>query len=190
MIKNCTHQFQLFSQLLPNFSCLPFQDQKSLLQVGTFEMCLLRGAFVFDKVKRCWPNTNMQMYKNSTQTIVSLNEIATLFPVEVIEKYIHFVDTIQEMDMDEPSVMILTVIILFTPERDGLVRKTAIEKFQLYYTMMLERYMKWRFCGKSSSMFGKLLTQLSNLRELGESVNNFWNSNLGILLSPLRNSSL
>ena len=61
---------------------------------------------------------------------------------------------------------------LLTPDREGLIRMKFIEKCQSYYTYLLERYMNWRFGPQRSTfMFGKLLTKLSDLRELCDSHN-------------------
>jgi hypothetical protein len=83
-----------------------------------------------------------------------------------------FINTIQQMGVDEPTIMLLILIVLFTPERAGLVRIRWIEKYQAYYTSLLERYMGWRFgANRSKYMFGKLLTKLSDLRELSDTHN-------------------
>jgi hypothetical protein len=84
------------------------------------------------------------------------------------------------MGVDEPTIMLLILIVLFTPERAGLLRTRWIEKYQAYYTSLLERYMGWRFgTTRSKYMFGKLLTKLSDLRELSDTHNRH-NLQLGI----------
>jgi len=76
------------------------------------------------------------------------------------------------MNVDEPIIMLLSLIVLFTPERKDLVYTKWIERYQAHYTYLLKRYMKWRFgMIKSSYVFGKLLTKLSDLRELSDTHN-------------------
>lgn len=78
------------------------------------------------------------------------------------------------MNVDEPTIMLLGLITLFTPEREGLSKPYWIEKTQGKYTSMIGRYMKWRYgAGRSKLLFGKLLTKLCDLRELSEFHLNF-----------------
>lgn len=144
------------------------------------EMCVLRSALIYDPLNNCWPNTNMSMYKDAP--VLKLDDIGYLTSHQVFQMHMEFIKCIQQMGLDEPTIMLLVLIVLFTPERDGLIRVECVEKCQTYYTSLLERYMSWRFgTTRSISMFGKLLTKLSDLRELSDT-HNRQNVRLGIYL--------
>lgn len=92
--------------------------------------------------------------------------------------HMEFIGFIQQLGVDEPTIMLLILIVLFT-ERPGLLRPNWVEKYQAYYTSLLERYMGWRFGpSRAKHMFSKLLTKLSDLRELSD-IHNQRNMRLG-----------
>ena len=170
MIGTLIRRFAFYSRLMADFSSLPFADQRNLLKGGVLEMCVLRGALVFDPVNNCWPNTNNSMHKD-TPTI-SLGSIAHLTSNRVFKMHMEFINCIQQMGVDEPTIMLFVLIVLFTPERAGLIRIEWIESFQAYYISLLERYMNWRFgLPRSKLMFNKLLVKLGDLRKLCSSHN-------------------
>ena len=164
---------------MDNFSSLTLQDQSSLLTGGVLEMCILRSAFKYDPLNNCWPNANMSMYKDTP--VIKLDDIRHLTSNKVFQMHLDFVKGIQRTGLDEPTVLLLTLIVLFTPERDGLIQIESVEKYQSHYTSLLERYLSWRFGPRSILIFGKLLTKLSDLRELGDT-HNRQNVQLGIII--------
>lgn len=168
MLGTFISRLQYYSQLMADFSSLPFQDQNILLRDGIMEMFLLRVAFVFDPTKNCWPNKNLPMYRNSP--VLYLSDIKQLTSPRLHQMNVDFIYWIQQVGVDEPTVMLLIMIVLFTPDRVGVSRKTTVEKFQLHYITLLDHYMKWRFGpDRYKSLFGKLLIKLSDLRELSDS---------------------
>ncbi len=159
-----------YARLMPDFASLPYNDQTNLLKGGVLEMCLLRGALVFDPTTNCWPNMNMAMYKDTP--VLNLDSALPMTSNKLFQMHMEFIRCIQKMNVDEPIIMLLSLIVLFTPERKDLVYTKWIERFQAHYTYLLKRYMNWRFgMIKSSYVFGKLLTKLSDLRELSDSHN-------------------
>ena len=170
MFGTLIRRFAFYSRLMADFSSLPFADQKNLLKGGVIEMCVLRGALVFDPVNNRWPNTNMSMYKDAPS--LKLGNVTHLTSNRVFQMHMEFINCIQQMGVDEPTIMLLVLIVLFTPERAGLIRIEWIESFQSYYISLLERYMNWRFgLPRSKFMFSKLLTKLSDLREFSDTHN-------------------
>ncbi len=170
MFGTLVRRFAFYARLMPDFTSLPFDDQSNLLRGGVLEMCVLRGALVFDPVNNHWPNVNMSMYKDSP--VLKLDNMAIMASNRLFQMHIEFISCIQQMSVDEPTIMLLILIVLFTPERANLVHIKWVEKFQAYYTYLLERYMNWRFGpARSTFIFGKLLTKLSDLRELSDSHN-------------------
>lgn len=112
--------------------------------------------------------------KNIGRKKVSLSifDVRPLMSAELFSKYFKFIRTIQGMNLDQISVIILCIIILMSPDRFGLspVSIGLIAKQQERYLLLLQNYMVWKFGSeKSSSIFyPKLLLKLPDLRELSE----------------------
>lgn len=167
MFGTLIRRFAFYARLMPDFASLPFQDQGNLLKGGALEMSVLRGALAYDPLNNRWPNTNMSMYNQSA--VIKLENIFQMLSNSTFRKLIEFIQCIRQMGVDEPIIMLVIMIVLFTPEREGLTRIKCVEKYQAYYTSLLERYMNWRFGpARSKFMFSKLLTRLSDLRELSD----------------------
>ena len=175
VIATLIRRFTVFAGLLPDFSNLPFQDQNILLKSGVVEMCILHGVLGFDPSTNCWyevPSAN----KDTALPILNLEDLKHLTaPPLVHQRHPQFMTSIQSLSVDEPIVMFLILIVLFDPERDGLSGSGWIGKIQLKYVLLLERYLNGLYStdGKRNILFGKLLTKLSDLRELGEYFLNF-----------------
>lgn len=159
----------LYARMMTHFACLTSHDQRILLKGGILEMCLLRDAFAFDINNSRWPNTSMPMYKDSP--ILTLEELRKLVSPHVLEKHLEFISSIQQLGIDEATIMLLSLVALFT-NRPGLSRPDMVERSQVFYTSLLKRYTAWH-CGpdRSRTIFSKLLTKLTDLRELSEDHN-------------------
>ena len=185
MFGTLIRRFAFYARMMADFTSLPSQDQRALLKGGVLEMCMLRGALVFDPVNNRWPNTNMSLYKDTP--VLKLGNISNLTSSRIFQMHMEFIGFIQQLGVDEPTIMLLILIVLFT-ERPGLTRPNWVEKYQAYYTSLLERYMGWRFGPRrAKQMFNKLLTKLSDLRELSD-IHNQRNMRLGKWLSSLKSA--
>ena len=155
---------------MADFVNLSPNDQGILLKGSVLEMCVLRGALTYDPLNNRWPNVNMSLYKDAPT--LKLGNIGHMTSSHIFQKHMEFVGCVQAMGVDEPTIMLLCMVVLYTPERPGLIQTEWIEKCQSYYTGLLEHYLNWRFGPrKSNAMFGKLLTKLSDLRELSDTHN-------------------
>lgn len=176
MFGTLVRRFAFYARMMADFASLPNEDQRILLKGGVFEMCLLRGALAFDPINNRWPNTNMSLYKETP--VVKLDDITHLTSSHLFQMHLEFISSMKQLCIDEPTIMMLVLIVLFT-HRTGLLRPTWVEKFQAYYVSLLEHYTDWRFGpARSNAIFSKLLTKLSDLRELCET-HNARNVNLG-----------
>lgn len=170
MFATSIRRFHHFSQLLADFSSLPFLDQNNLLKGGILEMSILRLSLIFDPINNCWPDTKLPLYIKSP--VLYLSDISQLTSPFLYQMNLDFIRWMQQTGVDEPTVMMLVLIVLFTPERAGIIWKEGVEKCQSHYTTLMERYMKWRHGPDYyKPLFGKLLTKLSDLRELSDSYN-------------------
>lgn len=170
MFGTAAQRFYYFSQLLADFLSLPIQDQDILLRDGVLEMCILRLALVYHPINNCWPNKNSPL--NQDSPALHQSDMEQLATSHLHRMNANFINWVKQVDIDEPTVMLLIMVVLFTPERNGIIWKEGVEKCQLHYTSLMQRYMKWRYGPDGYKLlFGKLLTKLSDLRELGESHN-------------------
>lgn len=177
MFGTLIRRYAYYARLMPDFASLPFNDQSILLKGGVLEMCLLRGVLVFDPVNNHWPNVNMAMYKNAP--VLKLDNIVHLTSNKLFQMHMDFIKCVKQMNVDEPIIMLLILIVLFTPERTGLQCSDWVDRYQGHYTTLLEHYINWRFgMRKAQAMFSKLLTKLSDLRELSD-FHNHHNLRLG-----------
>ena len=155
---------------MTNFARLPSSDQSILLKGSVLEMFFLRSALTFDSTCKQWPNVNMAAYCNAPT--LKLDDVSHLTSSKLLQMHMDFVASIQQMGVDEPTIMLLALIALYTPEKAGLECAEWIEHCQLHYTSLLEHYMAWRFGPiKSRGMFGKILSKLADLRELADTHN-------------------
>lgn len=178
MFGTLIRRFAYYARLMADFSGLPFTDQSILLKGSALEMCLLRSALSFDQHANRWPNVNMAMYRNSPT--LKLENVSQLTSSRLFQMHVDFISSVQQMGVDEPTIMLLVLIVLFTPERGGLECGEWIERCQSHYTSLLEHYMNWRFGPvRSRGMFSKILTKLSDLRELADT-HNHHNLRLGM----------
>ncbi|XP_076345191.1 thyroid hormone receptor beta-like isoform X1 [Tachypleus tridentatus] len=160
-------QFAHFAQNLEGFSVIPHSDQQVLLRSGVMEMCFLRGAYVFDEKNGCWPDLRKTLYRDSPQ--LRAEDIKKLVSPTLFEKHIKFVTAIKELDPDEPTIMLLLVTVLLSPDRPNLENVDLVAKQQEKYYILLKKYMLWRYGSSHTSvLYPKLFLKLPDLRELND----------------------
>ena len=177
MFGTLIRRFAFYSRMIPAFAALPFQDQSSLLKGSVLEMCLLRGALCFDATHNCWPNFNVDLYKNAPR--LKLENIYHITSSRLFQMHMEFIACVQQMNVDEPTIMLVILLVLFMPERAGVTNTHLIGQAQEHYTALLQRYLNWRYGrAKAPLLFSRLLTKLSDLRELSDT-HNHYNLRLG-----------
>ncbi|XP_068238167.1 uncharacterized protein [Palaemon carinicauda] len=167
MFTTVVRRFAYFARFFPEFCNLPAQDQGCLLRGGILEMSLIRGVQSYDTENNRWPNTNHQMYKDAP--ILRIEDMKKLVSGELYEMHIKFIHSMKELNVDEPVMMLLMLIVLFSSERPGLVAAPAIQAHQEHYLHLLRIYMEWRYGEHNTSiLYPKLLYKLTDLRELND----------------------
>lgn len=162
-------RYAAYARMLENFTSLPNCDQKALLKGGVLEMCILRGALLFDPTSNRWPKADNSIYKNTPS--LKLDSITHLTSSLIFRKHLEFIGFIQKLHLDEPCIMLLVLIVLFN-KRPDLLRPERVEKCQAYYISLLERYMDWRFGAlRSRSMFNSLMSKMNDLKDLSDTHN-------------------
>lgn len=118
MFSTIVKRMFIYARKLPGFSEIPVADQGLLLRGGILEMCLLRGAMVFDSRSGRWPNTNLTMYRNCPT--LKVEHMKPLVSPKLFELHMDFIRGVQELKPDESTVMLLSAIVLICPDRRGL----------------------------------------------------------------------
>ncbi|XP_013793855.1 nuclear receptor subfamily 1 group D member 2-like, partial [Limulus polyphemus] len=161
VIKQLAH----FAQQLRSFAVIPRHDQEILLRTGVMELCFLRSAYVFDESQRAWPDQNKMFYKFSPTLLAE--DVKRLVSNELFEKHMEFIRGIKQLDIDEPTLMILLVTVLLCSDRPELVNVDLVASEQEKYCVLLKNYMLWRYGSRRATViYPKLLLKLPNLREL------------------------
>lgn len=101
--------------------------------------------------------------------ILSASDIQPFVSEEMFRKHMHFVRSIRDLDADQVTIILLSIIVLLNPDRMGLEDVTTISKEQEKFLILLRSYMNWRF-GEvvSPILFGKFFLKLPDLKELSE----------------------
>ena len=101
--------------------------------------------------------------------ILSASDIKPFVSDEMFRKHMHFVRSIRDLDADQVTIILLSIIVLLNPDRMGLQDATIISKEQEKFLILLRSYMNWRF-GEvvSPILFGKFFLKLPDLKELSE----------------------
>ncbi|XP_076334030.1 vitamin D3 receptor-like [Tachypleus tridentatus] len=160
-------QFSHFAQNLKCFSYIPQRDQEVLLRSGIMEMCFLRGAYVFDNRRGCWPDRKKVLYRDSPT--LKAEDIMKLVSPTLFEKHMKFNEGIKELGPDEPTIMLLLVTVLLSPDRSDLENVDLVTAQQEKYYILLKNYMLWRYGPDHTTvLYPKLFLKLPDLRELNE----------------------
>lgn len=91
---------------------------------------------------------------------------------DLYHMHMQFINGIQELNADEPTVMILLLIVLFYPERGPLEQQEHISKVQEKYLLLLNKYVQWRYGPLSNKIFPKV-RKINNCGIFYESSLNF-----------------
>lgn len=159
-------RFALFAQNFQPFNHINYHDQEILLRAGVLELCFIRGAFLFNKQTKSWSD---DLLPENHSHLLHENDLKIMVTDMLLEKHLYFIDHFQKLGLDEPTIMLLSVIVLLTADRTGLANSELIQIEQEKYLILLKNYMNWRFGVKRSSiLYPKLLLKVTDLRELAE----------------------
>lgn len=113
-------------------------------------------------------NNNVKGQANK-RFILSASDIKPFIPADMFTKHMHFVHSIRDLDADQVTIVLLSIIVLLNPDRTGLQDTVTVSKEQEKYLILLRSYMNWRF-GEvvSPILFGKFFLKLPDLKELSE----------------------
>lgn len=95
---------------------------------------------------------------------------------DLFEKTIGFMKSMNELKIDETTLVLLLPIILFSPERTDLKNRQLVYKIQSSYSLLLEKYICWKYSASNDhqcksepmQLYNRLLLILIELRSLQE----------------------
>lgn len=164
-------QLALFAQRVR--SAIEPADQQTLLRGAVLEMCFIWSGFLFDTRANGWPDPKLCRHADAGLPFLAADDLRPLIRGDLFEKHMTFINSIKELDVDEVSVMLLSVIVLHS-DRPGLSNANAVSQEQERYLILLKHYMNWRFGEPAAAlMYPKLLLKLPDLRELAEKLTDY-----------------
>lgn len=116
-------------------------------------------------------NSNLNCnYKSS----LTAQEICQLFGSQIYNKYISFAKSINLLQPDEVTILILSIIVLLNSNRKQLIEASLISQKQEQLVSILKSYLKWRFGQDAGSLiFSRLFLKLPDLQELVDTFHEF-----------------
>ncbi|XP_072763873.1 ecdysone receptor isoform X1 [Anoplolepis gracilipes] len=146
-----------FSKRLPGFNELMREDQITLLKACSSEVMMLRMARKYDVQTDSIIFANNQPYTRQSYNVAGMGD--------TIEDLLRFCRQMYTMRVNNAEYALLTAIVIFS-ERPSLLESRKVEKLQEIYLKTLKAYVDNRR-PKSSLIFAKLLSVLTELRTLG-----------------------
>ncbi|XP_059475007.1 thyroid hormone receptor beta-A-like isoform X2 [Neocloeon triangulifer] len=147
-INGSIRRFQAFASPLFVDTDVADEDKKTILKSCMLDLCILRAAL------------------NHFRGAILLER---LFPSNLHEVHIRFVRSLQELSLDQTTMLLFLVVILLSPDRPVLQQPKKVEKLQEYYLMILYKYMVGRYgTPKASALYPKLLSKMADIQELSD----------------------
>lgn len=173
MFFTAIQQFALFSQRISAFTAISPSDQQVLLRGSVLEMCFIWSAYMFDTERMSWPDRRLCRGESPIPTLAAA-DLKPLISQDLFEKHMNFIKSIKEIDVDEPTIMLLSVIVLINPDRAELSNCQSVSQAQETYLILLRNYMNWRYGERATDrLYPKLLLKLPDLREIAEALTDY-----------------
>jgi hypothetical protein len=77
---------------------------------------------------------------------------------ELFENHMKFIKRFQKLKVDEPTSMLLIMIVMFSPERSDLEDVEKISFAQEKYCALLKKYVNWRYGPAGSMLYPRVFT--------------------------------
>ncbi|XP_068625517.1 nuclear hormone receptor HR96 [Battus philenor] len=143
------------------------EDQVALLKGGCIEMMVLRSTMTYDGQRNQWELPHSQKQYGSIRT-----DVLKLASGEIYRSHEAFISSFAaRWRTDEHVILIMSAILLFTPDRAKVVHRDVIKLEQNSYYYLLRRYLESIYPGcEAKSTFLKLIQKILELRKLAEEV--------------------
>ncbi|XP_022827505.1 nuclear hormone receptor HR96 isoform X1 [Spodoptera litura] len=143
------------------------EDQVALLKGGCIEMMVLRSTMTYDGQRKQWKIPHCQEQFGSIRT-----DVLKLAKGNIYRSHDSFIRSFEaRWRTDEHVILIMSAILLFTPDRPKVVHPDVIKLEQNSYYYLLRRYLESVYPGcEAKSTFLKLIQKILELRKLAEEV--------------------
>ncbi|XP_056401804.1 nuclear receptor subfamily 1 group I member 3-like [Hyla sarda] len=155
------HQVIKFAKEIPDFRSLPIDDQISLLKGATMEVAHLQFNTVFNLETKTLECGRLKL--NIEHGTISG------FQQMYLEQLLKLHISLRKLKLHEAEYILMQALVLFSPDRPGVIEHNRIDKIQETIAMTLKCYIDYhRQLPGSRFLFAKLLSMLAELRTLNE----------------------
>ncbi|XP_023943266.2 nuclear hormone receptor HR96 [Bicyclus anynana] len=143
------------------------EDQIALLKGGCIEMMVLRSTMTYDGQRNQWKLPHCHEQYGTIQT-----DVLKLAKGNIYRSHEQFIRSFDpRWRTDENVILIMSAILLFTPDRAKVVHRDVIKLEQNSYYYLLRRYLESVYPGcEAKSTFLKLIQKILELRKFAEEV--------------------
>lgn len=135
------------------------------------EIFICSSSSLYDVISKKIENivSKDRKIEGSDESNIQLDILRLIWSEEIFLNTIRFLKSMNELKIDEATLILLIPIILFSPDRRNLVNKSRVAKLQSNYSFILKKYIVWKYGKKMSlTLFPKLLLKLVELRRLND----------------------
>lgn len=142
-----------FSRSLSEFNSLCREDQATILKAAIMQLSILRAVASFRMDEKEWRvGTPVDEFTPS----LTLQDVQRLLTPQLAEMHLTFISSMRKLQVDEPTIMLLSLITLFTADRGDLIDRERIAKTQDDYVCMLKRYCTWKYGPSDRNRYSSL----------------------------------
>ena len=151
-----------FSKRLDEFARLSQECQIGILKGTWIHILLLRSVSLYDSVRDVWVTP-----KGDIPTEILKN--ATGY-VQLHDDHVNYCKSFKSLIGDDLTIIvILLVIVLFSPEGVHVVTRRIVANVQDKYLVLLKHYLESNYgYGRAAQIFPDLMAKLKELKELAE----------------------
>ena len=159
-----------FAKQLPDFGKLSAHDQVCLLRGGALEVIICSSSSLYDSIAN--KMTNMvsadRQVQGSDTSNIHMDLLKRFWSEEAFVKTIGFLKSMHALGIDETTLALFLSVIIFSPDRQGLINKSTITRMQSKYSFLLKKFImaKYRASYDTTRLYNNLLLKLIELRTL------------------------
>lgn len=164
---NTVSRLVQYASYLPRFRHINANDRAILLKHGVLAMAILRGTMVYDSGNSFFSLKTAE--RRDSGVNISIEEMKQVLDEKLCHDHSKFVKAMKSLQLNEATLMLLKMVVLFSSDRIGLTDTVSITKEQEFYTDLLHRYMRWWYGEENAKIiYPKMLHRLVDLRSLTE----------------------
>ena len=159
-----------FAKQLPDFGKLSAHDQVCLLRGGALEIIICSSSSLYDSIANTMSNmvsTDRRVQGSDTSNI-HMDLLKRFWSEEAFTKTIGFLKRMHALGINETALALFLPIIIFSPDRQGLINKSTITRMQSKYSFLLKKYIMFMYGSNDCAMrlYNTLLLRLLDLRTI------------------------